>query len=65
MALDSHLLLGKLFYVLEDCEAALDHFDEADLQSLTEKTLPGRSIRIVAESYAIKGMILQVSQFAL
>lgn len=65
VALDSHLLLGKLFYVLEDCEAALDHFDEADLQSLTEKTLPGRSIRIVAESYAIKGLCLEKVPLAL
>lgn len=36
-------------------EESLNHYIEADLQSLTEKALPCRSLRIVAESYAIKG----------
>lgn len=39
-------------------EESLNHYNEADLQSLTEKALPSRSLRIVAESYAIKGKIL-------
>lgn len=38
---------------------ALYHYEEADLQSLTEKQLPSRSLRIVAESFAIKGLCLE------
>lgn len=55
VALDSHLLLGKLHYAMGMFEESLNHYNEADLQSLTEKALPSRSLRIVAESYAIKG----------
>jgi hypothetical protein len=36
-------------------EEALNYYNQAELQSLTEKELPSRSLRIVAESYAIKG----------
>lgn len=38
---------------------SLFHYQEADLQSLTEKQLPSRSLRIVAESFAIKGLCLE------
>lgn len=55
VALDSHLLLGKLFYTIGNYEEALNHFYQAELHALTEKSLPSRSIKIVAESYAIKG----------
>lgn len=59
VALDSHLLLGKLHYAMGFYEESLNHYNEADLQSLTEKPLPSRSLRIVAESYAIKGLCLE------
>ncbi|XP_054272006.1 tetratricopeptide repeat protein 7B isoform X2 [Macrosteles quadrilineatus] len=59
VALDSHLLLGKLHYAMGFFEESLNHYNEADLQSLTEKPLPSRSLRIVAESYAIKGLCLE------
>lgn len=36
-------------------DAALQHFNAAKLQSLSEKPLSLRSLRIVAESFAIKG----------
>lgn len=57
VALDSHLLLGKLFYTIGNYEEALSHFYQAELHALTEKSLPSRSIKIVAESYAIKGNV--------
>lgn len=41
-------------------EEALKHYTEADLQSLTEKSLPSRSLRIVAESYAVKGCFKKI-----
>lgn len=40
-------------------EDALHHYEQAELQTLTEKQLPSRSLRIVAESYAIKGVCLE------
>ncbi|XP_063224947.1 tetratricopeptide repeat protein 7B [Bacillus rossius redtenbacheri] len=57
--LDANLLLGKLHYAMGLHEEALGHYQQAELQSLTEKSLPSRSLRIVAESYAIKGMCLE------
>uniref|UniRef100_A0A0K8TA39 Tetratricopeptide repeat protein 7 N-terminal domain-containing protein n=2 Tax=Lygus hesperus TaxID=30085 RepID=A0A0K8TA39_LYGHE len=59
VALDAHLLLGKLHYATGHYEEALKHFMEADLHSLTEKPLPSRSLKIVAESYAVKGLSLE------
>lgn len=58
MSLDALLLLSKLEYAVGDYEGALGHLTAAGLDQLTEKTLPTRSLRIVAESYAIKGEVL-------
>ena len=38
---------------------SLHHYQEAELHTLTEKQLPSRSLRIVAESFAIKGLCLE------
>ncbi|XP_069687732.1 tetratricopeptide repeat protein 7B-like isoform X2 [Periplaneta americana] len=57
--LDSNLLLGKLHYAMGLYEDSLNYYNQAELQTLTEKQLPSRSLRIVAESYAIKGMCLE------
>ncbi|XP_008208439.1 tetratricopeptide repeat protein 7B isoform X1 [Nasonia vitripennis] len=59
VALDAQLLLGKLHYAMGMYSESLFHYQEADLQSLTEKQLPSRSLRIVAESFAIKGLCLE------
>ncbi|CAB3221778.1 unnamed protein product [Arctia plantaginis] len=59
VALDAHLLLGKLNYACGSYDMALKHYELAELNSLTEKELPVRSLRIVAESYAIKGLCLE------
>ena len=56
--LDSYLLLGKLHYAMGMYEDSLNYYNQAELQTLTEKQLPSRSLRIVAESYAIKGECL-------
>ncbi|KAK3872534.1 hypothetical protein Pcinc_022393 [Petrolisthes cinctipes] len=56
VSLDALLLLSKLEYAVGDYEGALAHLTSAGLDQLTEKTLPTRSLRIVAESYAIKGL---------
>ncbi|XP_057668469.1 tetratricopeptide repeat protein 7B [Diorhabda carinulata] len=59
VAMDAHLLLGKLQYACGQYTEGLKHFKLADLQNLTEKKLPLRSLKIVAESYAVKALCLQ------
>ncbi|ENN81330.1 hypothetical protein YQE_02266, partial [Dendroctonus ponderosae] len=59
VAMDAHLLLGKVHYACGQYADALKNYKMADLQNLTEKRLPLRSLKIVAESYAIKGLCLQ------
>lgn len=59
VVLDAHLLLGKLHYTMGMYNEALYHYEQAELDTLTEKQLPSRSMRIVAESYAIKGLCLE------
>lgn len=59
VALDAHLLLGKLNYACGSYDEALKDYKLAELNTLTEKELPVRSLRIVAESYAIKGLCLE------
>ncbi|CAH0719764.1 unnamed protein product, partial [Brenthis ino] len=59
VALDAHLLLGKLNYACGAYDDALKNYKLAELSTLTEKELPVRSLRIVAESYAIKGLCLE------
>ncbi|XP_043275084.1 tetratricopeptide repeat protein 7B isoform X2 [Venturia canescens] len=59
VVLDAHLLLGKLHYAMGMYEEALQHYQQAELQSLTEKQLPSRSLRIIAESFAIKGLCME------
>ncbi|XP_043491990.1 tetratricopeptide repeat protein 7B [Polistes fuscatus] len=59
VVLDAHLLLGKLHYAMGMYEEVLYHYQQAELHTLTEKQLPSRSLRIIAESYAIKGLCLE------
>ncbi|XP_015591073.1 tetratricopeptide repeat protein 7B isoform X2 [Cephus cinctus] len=59
VVLDAHLLLGKLHYAMGMYDEALFHYEQAELHTLTEKQLPSRSLRIIAESFAIKGLCLE------
>ncbi|KAG7205179.1 hypothetical protein KM043_018269 [Ampulex compressa] len=59
VVLDAHLLLGKLHYAMGMYAEALNHYQQAELHALTEKQLSCRSLRIIAESYAIKGLCLE------
>ncbi|XP_076056869.1 tetratricopeptide repeat domain 7 isoform X2 [Oratosquilla oratoria] len=61
VSLDALLLLGKLEYALGDYEGSLARLHAAGLDQLTEKALPTRSLRIVAESYAVKALCLEKS----
>lgn len=59
IALDAHLLLAKLLYACGEYEESLENFVKAELNSLSEKELTLRSLKILAESYAIKGLCLE------
>ncbi|XP_034940307.1 tetratricopeptide repeat protein 7B [Chelonus insularis] len=59
VVLDAHLLLGKLHYAMGLYDESLQHYQQAELHTLTEKPLPPRSLRIIAESYTIKGLCLE------
>ena len=47
--LDSYILLGKLHYAMGNYDEALKFYERAQLDSLEEKQLPPRSLKIMAE----------------
>ncbi|GBM52498.1 Tetratricopeptide repeat protein 7B [Araneus ventricosus] len=51
---DAHLLLAKLLYSQGLYDDALSHLNKGGLESLTEKQLSNRIMKVVAESFAIK-----------
>ena len=55
--LDSFILLGKLYYVQGEYAKALEYYDRAQLENLEEKSLPPRSLKIMAEAFAIKAVV--------
>ncbi|XP_043238753.1 tetratricopeptide repeat protein 7B-like [Amphibalanus amphitrite] len=59
MTIDAHLLLGKLHYAMGLYEDALLNLSRAGLDTLSKRQLPTRSLRVVAESYAVKGLCLE------
>ena len=54
--MDAQILLAKLCYAEHKFEEALNFYSKAGLDNLTEKALPLRSLRMIAEAYSIKGM---------
>ncbi|KAF5270386.1 hypothetical protein FQR65_LT05574 [Abscondita terminalis] len=64
VALDAYLLLGKLYFALGQCGECLNSFKLADLDALSEKKLPIRSLKTVAESFAIKGLCFSRESFS-
>lgn len=52
---DAHLLLAKLLYSQGQYQEALSHLNKGGLDSLTEKQLSNRIMKVVAESFAVKG----------
>jgi len=54
--LDSWIHLAKLNFATGNYTESLRFYDKAKLESLEEKTLPPRSLKIIAEAFAIKGM---------
>lgn len=58
MSIDGHMLLAKLFYACGNYDEALLHCNEAKLNSVIQTDLQIRNIRILAESFAVKGKII-------
>lgn len=56
MSIDSHMLLAKLCYACGYYDEAMQHCTEAKLNSVIQTDLQIRNIRILAESFAVKGM---------
>ncbi|KAG0424781.1 hypothetical protein HPB47_028002 [Ixodes persulcatus] len=52
---DGHFLLAKLLYAQGFYEEALTHLDSGGIDRLDEKSLSNRILKILAESFAIKG----------
>lgn len=57
--LDSYILLGKLHFSLGEYAESLQFYDKAQIDSLEEKQLPPRSLKIMAEAFAIKAMCME------
>lgn len=57
--LDSFILLGKLHFAEANYKDALEYYDRANIDSLEEKQLPTRSLKIMAEAFAIKAICLE------
>ncbi|RWS20619.1 tetratricopeptide repeat protein 5-like protein, partial [Leptotrombidium deliense] len=60
LCMDANLLLAKLYYVSGDFDEALKCIDASGIDAVTqvEKSLPLRVMKLVAESFAVKGMSL-------
>ena len=61
--LDSFILLGKLHFAELNFEDALKYYDKANIDSLEERQLPPRSLKIMAEAFAIKVNLVMESLF--
>ena len=57
--LDSYILLGKLNYSMGNYTEALRFYERAQLDLLEEKQLPARSLKIMAEAFAIKALCFE------
>ena len=53
--LDSWILLAKLHFSMGNYSDSLKYYEKAQIESLEEKHLPTRSLKIMAEAFAIKG----------
>jgi len=49
------MLLAKIRYALGDYQGALDRLDEVSLDSLPLSDISSRKMKLIGESFAIKG----------
>ncbi|XP_023330111.1 tetratricopeptide repeat protein 7B [Eurytemora carolleeae] len=57
--LDSWILLAKLHFAVGNFSESLKFYEKSKLETLEEKKLPPRSLKIIAEAFAIKGMCFE------
>ena len=49
------MLLGKVFYANGNYQAALDKYNDLGLENLPLSDISSRKLKIIGESFAIKG----------
>lgn len=61
LCMDSNLLLAKLYYVRQQYDRTVKAIETSGIENVTqvEKSLPLRVMKLVTESFAIKGMALE------
>lgn len=60
LALDGHLLLCKLYFACGEYDESLNHFKLSEIDNLKQEiALSPRTLKILAESYATKGLCLE------
>lgn len=61
LTMDVNLLLAKAYFVSGDFSLSLNSIQDSGIEAVTqvEKNLPLRIMKLVAESYAVKGMCLE------
>ena len=57
--LDSWILLAKLNFAMGNYAESLRFYEKSKLETLEEKQLPPRSLKIIAEAFAIKGLCIE------
>jgi len=57
--LDSWILLAKLNFAMGNYSESLRFYEKSKLETLEEKQLPPRSLKIIAEAFAIKGLCIE------
>jgi len=57
--LDSWILLAKLNFAMGNYTESLRFYEKSKLETLEEKQLPPRSLKIIAEAFAIKGLCIE------
>lgn len=61
LCIDANLLLAKLFYAKKAYEKTIKYIEASGIENVTqvEKALPLRVMKLITESFAIKGMALE------
>ena len=61
LCIDANLLLAKLFYAKKAYERTIKYIEASGIENVTqvEKALPLRVMKLITESFAIKGMALE------
>lgn len=61
LSMDANLLLAKAYYISGDYATSLSYIQHSGIEPIAkvDKTLPLRVIKLIAESFAIRGMALE------